>query len=238
MSDPSDAAWRVENLIVPPHGYPNLYLHPTRIDQAFSGMIGSIDEFTRSRSGIGGANAEFGVNIGIANLKVGAKGEGSSGIATNSHLSDPVSQVLVLREYLRIRNWLASDIKSAQEQDFVLLHGKGAVVTKMEKNVLNGMPDWVPDGVAQEVTSYYWRRLDSKPDKDPEYFPVFASLGDWVAVAFAGAREMDGGQRAYIQGKTTPRQAFIFGHKDEDRNGWTLIQPLHIWFEPYKSKAT
>jgi hypothetical protein len=224
-----------QSLKVGRFGWSTLYLHPGRVEKAFIGYLGGVDSYSQATKDSTDLTVEGGADFKIVNFKLGAGGSIEGGATVNFDMKQPLAQALVLRAFLQSERLLwTNDVQKAPTQALVMVWGEGAI-SFPARNVVAGIPAWVPSGVAEEVLSVYEKRLGLRPDPtDPvvQYFLVFANTAaNGIVVSFAGYAELDHGERAYVQGRTASGNANIFGRMSESYPEWTLIEPLHIWFQ-------
>jgi hypothetical protein len=211
------------------HKYPNVYLPPTRVDEAFTGNIGSISTFVKNIETGGGA----GIEVGVIAAKLGLKWDTKEGSSITFDLTQPLPKALVLRARLASKEMLETDAGSAAPMDYVLARGFGGIA--YPEATLDGswsLGSRLPLGVVDEVLAEQGRRtgIHRGDDQHPEYWPPYAQTPSRIVVALLGGKEMN---HSIAGGWTsTEVTCCIFGTKVKDWSTWTIVDPMHVWFEP------
>jgi hypothetical protein len=228
-SDPNVADETAAALHFPRQPYPNVNLHPRRVQDAFTGNLGAIRGFSLSTERTRGGGAELTALFAKASGQMETKG----GTAVEYDLDQPLAQALVLRAYLAAIELLRTDVRSAPGMSYVLARGPGGIAyPDRDDKWAASIAAWVPADVRDEVLTEHERRLGIRrtDDSHPEYWPSFARTSSGIVVAFLGGREMNHSNATSWIG--TGVTCCIFGAKVKDWAHWTLVTPYHAWFEP------
>jgi hypothetical protein len=208
------------------HPYLNVYLHPIRTSEHFVGNHGAIaglsDLIDRTAS-VSAEVTEMFRKAGVPQDKKVTVLQYSSG--------DPLDKALVLRASLAAMGKLETDIRAARPMDYVLASGPGGVVypDRNSQNVMH-LEAWVPDEVAEEVLTEHARRLEIRrtDDSHPEYHLAIARTQTGIAVALCGGNELNHSNASGWSGEAA---CSIFGIKVYDWPCWTLLTPIHAWYQ-------
>jgi hypothetical protein len=219
-------------LTFPRHPYSTVYLHPIRASEHLLGNQGAIAGLSDAIGRMVSVSDIVSLSDDVTAMfsKAGLPKDKEK-VVLQSDLGDPFAKALVLRAALAASGRLKTDIRAARPEDFVLARGPGRI-TYLDRNSQNAMHlrAYVSEEVAEEVLAEHARRLRIRrtDDNHPEYYPVIAQTPTGIAVALCGRAELNHSNASGWIGEAECR---IFGIKICDWARWTLLTPIHAWYQ-------
>ena len=219
----------VAELVFPRHEHTNVYLHPRRVTDTFVGDVGAIASFQQSMQ----SALKGGAELNAVFVKATTGGDVTRGTAISFDLNKPLAQALVLRAGMVAEGRLQTAIRTAPIMSFVLAEGTGGIGDQLTKGGDVLKPFQPPSSeVVSEILGEHTRRmtffrLDDPPG--PMYWPALARTPNGLAVAFLGGAELNLSNAVNWIG--TEVKCCIFGRKLKDWEGWTMVEPFHVWLE-------
>jgi hypothetical protein len=220
---------KVAELVFPRHLHTNVYLHPGRVGDAFVGDQGAIAAFEKSVQRAGKGSAEANAIFVRATMGLDITG----GTTITYDLARPLAQALVLRAGMVVDGRLHTGIRHAPIMSLVLAEGTGGIGGQLTEasDTLESLKAPPPTVVTEILAEFARRMTYFRPDDPPGpmYWPALSRTSSGLAVAFLGGAELNHSNAVNWIG--TEVKCCIFGRKLRDWEGWTMIEPFHVWLE-------